>query len=155
MLDPKSICDVDEATALGIATLWNDAIPHVRHMLDHQVDDIDDGIRQALECDSDDCQTHDVRHRDGDETCMCWACNNTGLLYIARDLRDWLDDLDAGAPIYGHPSNPERLLSLTTDWLHVNNHAPRSRVPHYHLGSVYRLLAELADQAKAIYAALI
>ncbi|AZQ35942.1 hypothetical protein EJ357_22695 [Streptomyces cyaneochromogenes] len=152
MLDPKLIANVDEATALGIAALWNDAIELVRHMLDHQVDDIDDGIRQALECDRDDCQTHDVRHREGDDTCPCWACANGGLLYMARDLRDWLDDLEAGAPIYRKPSSADRLLSLVTDWLHVNDRVPRTSVPNYHLGAVYRLLAELADQTKAIYA---
>lgn len=154
MLEPQSIHGVDEATALGIATLWNDAIPLVRHALDHHVDDIDDGIRQALECDSDECRTHDVRHRDGDEICRCWGCDHSNLIYMARDLRDWLDDLAAGSPVYGNPSGPDRLLSLITDWLYVNNHAPRSNVPHYHLGPVYRLLGELADQTKAIYAAL-
>ncbi|PAK25808.1 hypothetical protein CJD44_14375 [Streptomyces sp. alain-838] len=153
MLDPKLIGDVDEATALGIATLWNDAMPLFRHALDHQVDDIDDGIRQALECDRDDCQTHDTRHREDDDACLCWACTHGGLLNIARDLRDWIDDLHAGAPIYGNPSSPDRLLSLATDWLHVNSHAPRFQVPHYHLGAFYRLLAELADQAKVQYEA--
>jgi len=152
MLDPKSIRDVDEVTALGITTLWNDAVPLVRHMLDHQVDDIDDGIRQALECDRDDCATHDERHREGEETCLCWGCENGGLFYSARDLRDWLDDLAAGSPIYGNPSAPDRLLSLITDWLYVNERAPRTRVAAYELGAVYRLVAELADQAKAMYA---
>lgn len=152
MLEPKTIANVDEATALGIATLWNDAIPLVRHMLDHQVDDIDDGIRQALECDSDECETHDVRHREGDDTCPCWGCNNSGLFTMAQDLRYWLDDLDANGTAYGFPTGPERLLSLVSDWMFVNNHAPHACVPNYRLGPVYRLLAELADQAATIYA---
>ncbi|WP_367324815.1 hypothetical protein [Streptomyces sp. HUAS ZL42] len=153
MLAPKEIANVDEPTALGIAALWNDAFPLVRHMLDHQFDDIEDGIRQALECDSAECQTHDVRHRDGDDTCPCWGCENTGLLVMASDLRQWLDLIDAGEMPDALPWGPERLLSLVTDWLFVNNNAPRVRVPDYRLGPVYRLLAELADQTAVIYAA--
>jgi hypothetical protein len=152
VLDPKLISGADEIAALGIATLWNDAAPLIRHMLDHQVDDIDDGIRQALECDRDDCETHDVRHREGDDACPCWACENGGLLQMARDLQYWLDDLAAGSPGYGGPSTPDRLLGLITDWLYINGHAPRTQVAAYELGAVYRLVAELADQAKALFA---
>ena len=54
--------------------------------------------------------------------------------------------------VYGNPSAPDRLLNLVADWLHVNERAPRTKVAVYELGAVYRLVAELADQAKAMYA---
>jgi hypothetical protein len=148
VLDPKNLRSVDEATALGIAALWNDAIPNVLHMLDHQVDDIRDGIRLALECDRDDCETHDARHRDNDEECYCWGCQNAGLLTMAQDTRHWLNTIEDGT---ASPDlfEPHGLLGRVTDWLYVNDHAPRLQAPAHRLGAVYRLLAELADQTRA------
>ncbi|MEH0637304.1 hypothetical protein QBA35_28935 [Streptomyces bottropensis] len=154
MLDPKHLTAFDEATALGIAALWNDAIPLVRHMLDHQIDDIDNGIRLAHECDREDCETHDgVLHRD-DDSCPCWGCENGGLLTMATDARHWLDELAANGTAYGFEVTPEALLTLVGDWMYVNGQAPRVRVPAYNLGPAYRLLAELADQAQAKFAAM-
>ncbi|MFG2299427.1 hypothetical protein [Actinacidiphila glaucinigra] len=153
-MNVNDIRGVDETTALGVVALWNDAVPFVRHMLDHQIDDITDGIRQALECDSEDCQTHDVRHfddSDQDELCPCWGCANSLLLTTAEDLRTWLDDIDAGGPAYGGPSAPDRLLGLVDDFLYVNEQAPYTKVPIFRMGSVYRLMAELADQTNAYY----
>lgn len=153
MLDPKRLTAFDETTALGIATLWNDAMPGVRNKLDQQIDDIDAGIRLVTECNSEACDTHD-KHREGDETCACWACQNGGLPGIASDLRYWLDDLDTNGTTYGHEATPEGLLGLVTDWLYVNVNVPEARVPAYQLGAVYRLAAELADQANAKFAAM-
>ncbi|MGW2895852.1 hypothetical protein ACWDAO_14825 [Streptomyces sp. NPDC001212] len=147
MLDPKNLHSLDEATALGLTALWNDAVPAILHMLDHQVHDIREGIRQALECDREDCETHGVRHRDGDAECPCWGCENAGLLTMAKDTRHWLTRAHDGTGDQWE-YDPDALLGQVTTWLYVNRQAPKS-APTYHLGAVYRLAAELADQAAA------
>lgn len=126
-LDPKDITGVDEVTALGIATLWNDAIPAIRHGLDRQIDDIEAG--QLLAGEGED-----------------------GLLTTALDALMWIEDIGNGSPNVG-PSDCPRLLSLVGDCLHVNDRVSRTKIPAYRLGPTYRLLAELADQVDVQYRA--
>lgn len=128
-LDPKDITGVDETTALGIATLWNDAIPAIHNALNRQIDDIEAG--QILAGEDED-----------------------GLLTMAVDALMWIEDIGNGSPNIG-PSDCPRLLSLVGDCLHVNDRVSRTKIPAYQLGSAYRLLAELADQTAAHYRAVL
>lgn len=152
MLDPKTLTAFNETTALGIATLWNDAIPAVRNKLDDQINDIDTHVRLATQ--GTEAFDPADRHREDEEVCACWACENYNLPVRANDLRHWLDELDATGTTYGFEATPEGLLSLVTEWLSVNSKAPTTTVPPYLLGPVYRLAAELADQTNAKFTAM-
>lgn len=124
-LDPKDIAGVDEATALGIATLWNAAIPAIHRSLNRQIAALENAIRLAGE-------------------------PVEGLIVMATDALSWIEDIGDGSPNVG-PSDSPRLLGLIGDCLYVNERAPRGKVAAYKFGPVYRLLAELADQADAYY----
>lgn len=153
MLDPKTLTAFDETTALGIATLWNDAMPTIRQYLDRQIHDIETAGRLITECDDATCDTHD-KHRQDDEDCPCWVCENSGLPTMATDLRHWLDSLHTDGTAYGVEPTPESLLDLVTTWFYVNGQVSHTNVPAYQLGPLYRLAAELADQTNAKFTAM-